>query len=460
MRNDEIRLPDGLAYQNLEAEQCVLGAAMQDKKALDRMKEMDIGDFTEPEHRVLFSAILSVDARNQPVDLVTMHSALSEENKLELIGGNQYLMKLLTLTPTTANVGSYIQLVQECAARRKLKAIGEELVRKSGYLDEEVDAIREGSALSIRDVKAGGPGVKLITQSEAVMSTYEKLSEAQRLEGKPTDRIMTGIKQLDRMTGGLSGSKLMIIGARPSVGKSVFAMAICMNAAKQGKRVLYISLEMEEDEIMEREFAAASLVPLTEITSDEITETGWLKLAESMGPLSTMPIVYCTRIHFVEEVRKAAFSLYENGGLDLICVDYIQLLKTAQKRNSRQEEVSDISRELKWMAQELRIPVIALSQLNRASQREKRPPTMAEARESGAIEQDANVFVLLHDPDTDELKSEDLRRLSTNLGKNGMKLIYVNVDKNRQGKKGVFYIAFDGDHMRFLPLSKEEPNEP
>jgi len=159
----------------------------------------------------------------------------------------------------------------------------------------------------------------------------------------------------------------------------------------------------------------------------------------------------------VEDVRKAAFQLYENGGLDLVCVDYIQLLKTAQKRNSRQEEVADISRSLKWLAQELKIPVIALSQLNRASTREKRPPTMAEARESGAIEQDANIFLLLHDPDTDELKSDDLRRLSKTLGDRGMKLIYVNVDKNRQGKKGVFYIAFDGDHMRFMQISKEDP---
>jgi replicative DNA helicase len=156
-------------------------------------------------------------------------------------------------------------------------------------------------------------------------------------------------------------------------------------------------------------------------------------------------------------VRKAAFQLYENGGLDLICVDYIQLLDTSKKRNSRQEEVSDISRQLKGLAQDLQIPVIALSQLNRANAREKRAPTMNDARESGAIEQDANIFLLLHDPDTDELKNEDLRRLSKTLGDRGMKLIYVNVDKNRQGKKGVFYVAFDGDHMRFLPLSKEDP---
>jgi replicative DNA helicase len=180
-------------------------------------------------------------------------------------------------------------------------------------------------------------------------------------------------------------------------------------------------------------------------------------MAEVLGNLSIRPISYCTDIHFVEEVRKAAFQLYESGGLDLICVDYIQLLKTTQKRNSRQEEVADISRSLKWLAQELKIPVIALSQLNRSSQKEKRAPTMAEARESGAIEQDANIFLLLHDPDTAELKNEDLRRLSGNLNKQGMKLIYVNVDKNRQGKKGVFYTAFDGDHMRFMPISKEEP---
>ena len=456
MRDEEVRLPDKLAYRNVEAEQSCLGAAIQDQKSVNRLKEMTIEDFTEPEHRVLYTAILENDAKGNPPDLVLLHTSLAEQNKLEMIGGDRYLMELIAAVPTTANMMFYVQAVRECTARRKLKEIGEELIRKSGYLDEEIDAIREGAALSVRDVKGTG-GVKLISQEQAVFMTYEKMEENQKRDGVTKNRTLTGIRQLDKMTGGLSGSKLMIIGARPSVGKSIFAMTICMNAAKQGKRVLYISLEMEPEELMEREFAAASLVNLTEITGDEISEASWLKMAESMPDLAAKPIFYCTEIHFVEEVRKAAFQLYENGGLDLICVDYIQLLKTAQKRNSRQEEVADISRGLKWLAQELKIPVIALSQLNRASQREKRPPTMAEARESGAIEQDANIFLLLHDPDTDELKSDDLRRLSKNLNDNGMKLIYVNVDKNRQGKKGVFYIAFDGDHMRFLPLSKENP---
>lgn len=457
MRDEEIRLPDRLAYKNIEAEQSCLGAALQDEKSVERLKGMDISDFTEPEHRVLYSAILENNAKGMPIDLITMYTVLGEQNKLEMIGGVEYLMRLINAVPSTVNMMSYIKIVQECTTRRKLKAIGEELIRSSGYMDCEIDGIREKAALSVREVKGTG-GVKILNQSDAVIMTYEKMDDAQRREGQTNNRIQTGIKPLDKMTGGLSGSKLMIIGARPSVGKSIFAMTICMNAARQGKKVLYVSLEMEPEELLEREFAAESLVPLTEITSDEISMEAWTKLAESMGPLSTRPIFYCTEIHFVEEVRKAAFQLYENGGLDLICVDYIQLLKTTQKRNSRQEEVADISRGLKWLAQELKIPVIALSQLNRASQKEKRPPTMAEARESGAIEQDANIFLLLHDPDTDELKSEDMRRLSKNLSDHGMKLIYVNVDKNRQGKKGVFYIAFDGDHMRFLPLSKENPS--
>jgi len=456
VREEDLRLPDRLAYKNIEAEQCCLGAAMLDEKSVNRLKEMVIDDFTEPEHRVLFSSIMEAANKGLNVDLVTMHTMLSEQNKLDLIGGDVYLMRLLNSTITTANMPSYIKIVRDCAARRKLKSIGEDLIRKSGFLEEELDGIRESAALAVREVKSSA-GIKIVSQQEAVVMTYDKLGDAQKREGKTNGRIQTGIRPLDKMTGGLSGSKLMIIGARPSVGKSIFAMTICMNAAKQGKKVLYISCEMEVEELMEREFAGISLVPLTEITSDEITEEGWIKLAQALPEVAEKQLFYCTEIHTVEEVRKAAFQLYENGGLDLVCVDYLQLLKTAQKRNSRQEEVADISRSLKWMAQEMKIPVIALTQLNRASAREKRPPTMAEARESGAIEQDANIFLLLHDPDTDELKNEDLRRMSANLQKQNMKLIYVNVDKNRQGKKGVFYIAFDGDHMRFLPLSKENP---
>lgn len=462
----EMQFADHFAYSNTDSEMSVLGAAMQDAKALKLVIEMAPEEFTLPEHRLILMAMKSLAEDGKPVDLVTMHDRLSAGKKIDIIGGVAYLMRLISFTPTTANVKTHIGIVRECSARRQLKSIGEALINASGDKERTIDEIREKAALTIRDVKAGET-VKLISQEEALMMTYEKMDEAQKREGKPNDRIMTGIRGLDKRTGGLAGSKLVVIGARPSVGKSIFAMSICMNAAKAGKRVLYVSLEMEADEIMEREFAAASLVPLTEITSNEIQEESWMKLAQSIGYLASQQIFYCTEADTVEDIRKAAFFLFENGGIDLICVDYIQLMEaTYARKQNRQEQVAEISRGLKKLAQEMKIPIIALSQLNRSSEktqtgrRVKRAPTMSEARESGAIEQDANIFILLHDPDVDELEGDDLKRMFKNLKDRGMKLIHVNVDKNRQGKKGWFYVAFDGDHMRFLSLSKEDPNEP
>lgn len=444
------------AYTNIEAEINVLGAAMQDDKALKAVVEMDPDDFSEPEHRLILNAMKDLNRAGTPVDLVTMYTEMQKSNRIEIIGGAAYLPKLGSSVVTTANVKSYIRIVRECATRRRLRGIGESLIKASAESEKNVDEIRETAALDIRNVKGDG-GIKLVNQEQAVIDTYEQLSDAQKREDQPDNRIMTGLGPLDGMTGGLYGSKLMVIGARPSVGKSIFAMTICLNAAKQGKRVLYISKEMEVNELMEREFASFSLVNLSEITSGAITNEGWVKLAESIPEMVSRKMFYCTDTITVEDVRKAAFQMYENGGIDLICIDYIQLMESNKKRSNRQEEVSDISRGLKRLAQELKIPVIALSQLNRGNAKEKRPPTMNDARESGAIEQDANIFLLLHDPDVDELKNEDLRRLHKNLGDRGMKLIYVNVDKNRQGRKGIFYIAFDGDHMRFLPLKKEDP---
>lgn len=462
----EMQFADHFAYSNTDSEMSVLGAAMQDAKALKLVIEMAPEEFTLPEHRLILMAMKSLAEDGKPVDLVTMHDQLSAGKKIDIIGGVAYLMRLISFTPTTANVKTHIGIVRECSARRQLKSIGEALINASGDKERKIDEIREKAALTIRDVKAGET-VKLISQEEALMMTYEKMDEAQKREGKPNDRIMTGIRGLDKRTGGLAGSKLVVIGARPSVGKSIFAMSICMNAAKAGKRVLYVSLEMEADEIMEREFAAASLVPLTEITSNEIQEESWMKLAQSIGYLASQQIFYCTEADTVEDIRKAAFFLFENGGVDLICVDYIQLMEaTYARKQNRQEQVAEISRGLKKLAQEMKIPIIALSQLNRSSEktqtgrRVKRAPTMSEARESGAIEQDANIFILLHDPDVDELEGDELKRTFKNLKDRGMKLIHVNVDKNRQGKKGWFYVAFDGDHMRFLSLSKEDPNEP
>ena len=452
-------VPD-LTYRNVEAEQSVLGAAIQDPKAAELVAEMADDEFNEPEHRIIHRVIRKMVKEHIPIDIITMDKVLNEEKLSRMVGGTAYVLQLVGNVPTTANVKTYINIVRECCSRRRMRAIGQALIEASADGMRTVDEIREKAAITIRDVKAG-ESIRLISQEEAAMTTYEKLAQQQKQADRPeTERVATGIKGIDKRTGGgLIGSKLMMIGARPSVGKSIFALTMCLNAARQQKRVLFSTLEMEADEITERVFANESLVPLTEITSDEISPDSWLKLAEALPKVSYLPLWYCTDADTVEELRRAAFSMYENGGIDLICVDYLQLMTGSKTRyGSRQEEVADISRGLKKLARELNVPIIALTQLSRFEKRDKgrKAPTMSDARESGAIEQDANIFILLHDPEIDELKTEDEKRMHKNLKDNGLQMIQVKIDKNRQGKKGWFYLAFDGDHMRFLPIMKEE----
>ena len=450
-----------LTYRNLEAEQSVLGAALQDPKAAELVAEMGSDEFSEPAHRVLHGIIHQMVKSHKPIDLVTMHSELISRKQEEIVGGIPYIMQIMNKVPATANVRTYINIVRECCSRRRLKAIGLALIGASADGGRTVDEIRETAAVTIRDVKAG-EGVRLISQEQAVLSTYDKLEANQKREGhEETDRVPTGINGIDKRTGGgLIGSKLMLIGARPSVGKSVFALTMCLHAARHGKRVLFSSLEMEADEITERVIANESLVNLSEITSDEISAESWGKMAEALPLVASLPIWYTTEADTVEELRRAAFTLYENGGLDLICVDYLQLMSGSRNRyGNRQEEVADISRGLKKLARELDVPIIALSQLTRFDKKDgkRRAPTMSDARESGAIEQDANIFILLHDPDISEMKTEKEKQMHKNLADRGLQMILVKIDKNRQGKKGWFYLAFDGDHMRFMPISKEDP---
>mgnify|MGYP003571250219 CR=1 FL=1 len=453
------------AFSNIDAEQSLLGAAMRDRKVLAMVADLNPEDFSEPAHRLILMAMKEMQADKSPVDLVTLDQKLSAANRIDKVGGTSYLVTIMQNVPSSANAKAYLKIVKDCSARRRLKLIGDALINAAGDLERSVDDVREKAALCIRDVRTNDT-VDLINQETAVMDTYTEIGKSQKTDDSPPerDRILTGIQQLDTLTGGLYGSKMIVIGARPSVGKSIFALTICVNAAKQGKRVLLVSLEMEADEIVEREFAFTSLVPLSEITSDRVSEEAWVKLAESLGPMSKYPIYYCTEAFTVEKVRKAAFQLYENGGLDMICVDYLQLMSTPRSKGSRSEEVGEISRGLKRLAQELKIPVIALTQLNRASEKSygkkqsKRAPTISEARESGAIEQDANIFILLHDPGIDELADEE-KETFTALKRNGMSMIHVNVAKNRQGKKAIFYLAFDGEHQRFLKIAKEGENE-
>ena len=438
------------AYLNLEAEQSVLGAALLDASAAELAAEMVQDDFSYPAHKIIHQAIRRMVNEHVPIDLVTMHKALMESNQMDLSGGPGYLTQLINKTPTVANVKTYITIVRECSSRRRLRAIGQELLDASADGLRTVDEIREQTALSIRDVLSGESN--LVTLSESIVETYDLMGSKESI----SRAVPTGISEIDRcIGGGLLGSLLMVIGARPSVGKSILALTICLNAARSGKRVLFSTLEMDREEIDQRIFAREASVSLSEIVSRNIALDSWQLLADALPRISGLPLTYTTEAYTIEDLRRDAFRMYEDGGLDLICVDYLQLMHGSQRHyGTRQEEVADISRGLKQLARELKVPIIALSQLSRLekSNGKRQIPTMSDARESGAIEQDANIFILLHDPKYDELSSEYEKDLYKSLEEAGKTLILAIIDKNRQGRKAILWMAFDGDHMRILPV--------
>ena len=450
-------------FWNMEAEASTLGAAIQDPKCAKTLAEVSSDLYYDERHQLIHAAVCALVKAGKPVDLVTLDQEMQSRNTLDRIGGAAYLVELIQFVPSTANMKSYLQIVQACAMRRQMRIIAKELADRISDPMQEPNEVREWAARTVREVRMGD-SVQLISMYDACMQTYSQLEADQQKPDEPSKKIMSGISTLDNKLGGLRGGEYVAIGARPSVGKSILALTFCVNAAKQGKRVLLVSMEMNEVEITERIFADQSDVPLNQITSGNLSSDAWAGIAKAVRPVSGLPLWYCLEAFTVDKIRRAAYQLYENGGLDLVAVDYLQLMEAAYaKRQSRQEQISEISRGLKQLAAELKIPILVLTQLNRSSVNErvdgkkvKREPTMSEARESGSIEQDANIFILLHNPGKDEMRDEEEREVWENLDRQGYTMMRLIVDKNRQGKRGRLTVAFDGDHMRFLPIVRKD----
>ncbi len=445
------------AFTDAGAERAVIGAAMLDKDAARLAAELPDDTFRDPQNSAAHKAIRELVRQDKDVDLVTVDAQIRENG---MVVPTEYLIDCSSFCPVAGNVKAYITVLKQCAARRRLYLTARDLMAKAGDATVDPDESREWAARQIRDIHVTESD-KLISMSEAVQGTYEKMGRDQQNDSGR--RIMSGIPTLDEKLGGLRDSEMVVIGARPSVGKSILALTFCMNAAKAGKRVLLVSLEMNEFEITERVLANEANVPLNVITSGKITPDHWVSMGQSLGRIGRYPLWYCLEASTVERVRKAAFKLYEDGGLDMIAIDYLQLMEaTYAKRQSRQEQIAEISRGLRKLSQEMNIPIIVLTQLNRSSEKAtvngvktKREPTMSEARESGAIEQDANVFILLHNPELSEMTTDRERDLWKRMDGAGCQMIRLIIDKNRQGKRGRLTVAFDGDHMRFIPLKKE-----
>lgn len=384
-----------------DAERSVLGAMLQDSGAVSAAVEMLSGeDFYTPAHKEIFDAAKQLTLSNMAVDLVTMNTELARRGTLPGVGGIEYLIELTQFVPTTANVRYYIRIVSEKSIlRRLIQASGE--ISHAAYAQEqelpEVLGLSEKLIFDIAMKRSGGEELQHIR--EVMGRTYEQMEELARLKGGISG-VPSGFVGLDNLTTGFHGGELILVGARPSMGKTSFAINIATNAARKGFKVAIFSLEMPREQIAMRMLCCDARVDMQKVRKGQLKDEDWVKLARTLAPLAASEVYIDDTSGLTPgQLRSRCRRLMMDKGLDLIVLDYLQLMSSDKKAESRQVEVSEISRSLKAIAQELKVPLIALAQLSRAN--EKRggsgiKPMLSDLRDSGSIEQDADVVMFLH----------------------------------------------------------------
>ena len=398
-----------------------------------------------PANREIFSAMLHLSAMSRPVDLVTVDEELTRRGRLEGVGGIGYLIELSQFVPSTANVSSYIQIVDEKSTLRKLIAASGEITQESYAADQEVRDILANAEKRVFDISMRKGGEQLQPINPVLIKTYEQIETLVRNKGQITG-VPTGYYDLDALLTGLHPGELVLIAARPSMGKTSFGMNIVENAAiRGGKKVAVFSLEMPAEQLVMRMLCSEANVDMQKVRRGMLSDEEWIRLSEAMSPIAMSNIhIDATSGVSVPEIRSKARRLQLEEGLDLIMIDYLQLMSGSGKSASRQEEVSGISRALKGLAQELQVPVIALSQLSRATAgRADHRPILSDIRDSGAIEQDADVVMFIHREDYYDKDTED---------KNIAEII---IAKQRNGPLDTVRLAWMSEFTKFLNLSHQ-----
>ena len=446
--------------QNIEAEQAVLGAMLLDNESIHRAIELvQPLDFYRETHRHIYEAILSLYQRNEPADLVTLTSELKNKKLLESIGGATFIATLVDAVPTAANIVPYCRIIHEKAIVRRLIEGATKIVSQGYDHHGDTDEFLDRAEQMIFDVaerraKQGFSPVKEIVKDsfKAIEQLYEK---RELITGLPT-----GFKELDRLTAGFQRSDLIIIAGRPSMGKTAFALNIVESAAidthkicavfslemskdqvsvVSNKPVAFFSLEMSKEQLVQRMLCSRALVDASKLRGGFLAESDWPKLTRAAGLLSEASIfIDDTPALTVLEVRAKARRLQREHGIDMIIVDYLQLMRGVGRVESREREISEISRSLKALAKEVNVPVIALSQLNRGVEsRQDKRPQLSDLRESGSIEQDADVVAFIY---RDEMYNPD----SPDAGK-----AEIIIGKQRNGPTGRVMLAFRSHLTRF-----------
>ncbi|MEU8386503.1 replicative DNA helicase [Micromonospora sp. NPDC048842] len=392
--------------QDVAAEQCVIGGMLLSKDAIaDVVEILKTNDFYRPVHATIFDIILDIYGRGEPADSITVAAALADSGDLVRIGGAPYLHTLIASVPTAANAAYYARIVSERAVLRRLVEAGTKIVQL-GYGtasggSRDVDDVVDLAQQAVYDVTERRVSEDFAVLADMLQPTLDEI-EAVGATGGMMTGVPTGFSDLDRLLNGLHAGQLIIVAGRPGLGKSTASMDFARNAAIRANQAAAIfSLEMSKVEIVMRLLSAEARVPLHVLRSGQLSDDDWTKLARCMGEISEAPLfVDDTPSMNLMEIRAKARRLKQRHDLKMIVVDYLQLMTSPKRTESRQQEVADLSRGLKLLAKEVECPVIAVSQLNRGpEQRTDKRPQLSDLRESGSIEQDADVVILLHRDD-------------------------------------------------------------
>ena len=430
------------------AEQSVLGGMLLSKDAIaDVVESLRASDFYKPAHETIYEAILSLYGHGSPADAITVADELKKRGELTRVGGASYIHTLIASVPTAANAQYYAEIVKEHAIMRRLIEAGTKIAQL-GYANEtEVDTLVDQAQAEIYAVTDGNAKEDYVSFSEALEETINEIdansNRPDGVYGVPTDFI-----EFDELTGGLHGGQMIVIAARPGVGKSTLALDIARSASIHHQMTtVFFSLEMGRTELAMRILSAEGKISMGRLKKGDLDTEGWTNLATLQGRIDSAPLFIDDSPNMtLMEIRAKCRRLKQRNDLKLVVLDYLQLMSSGKKVESRQQEVSEFSRSLKLLAKELDVPVIALSQLNRGSeQRTDKRPMVSDLRESGSIEQDAEMVILLHredmyNPDSERVGEADMI-----------------IAKHRGGPTRTIPLAFSGKYSRFNNMANEAP---
>ncbi|SCI29446.1 MULTISPECIES: replicative DNA helicase [unclassified Romboutsia] len=439
---DVTRIPP----HSVESEQSILGSILLDKDAIITVSEtIRSSDFYKEAHKIIYESMLKLSNKNEPIDLITLTEELRKQGHLDDVGGISYITSLSTIVPTTSNVKYYADIVKEKSVLRQLIKASNDIINLGYENSVKVEEVLEKAEKRIFDISQEKASDDFKSINEVLVDAYDMIEKLYTNKSDVTG-ITTGFKDLNKKINGLQRTDLILIAARPAMGKTAFSLNLVQNAALKGDAsVAVFSLEMSKDQLVQRMLAAQSHVELKKIKTGTLDENDWPRIIDAMAVLSNANIhIDDTPGIKISELRSKCRKLKIEKGLDLILIDYLQLMEGEGNNESRQQEIAKISRSLKIIAKELNCPVVALSQLSRApEQRADHRPMLSDLRESGSIEQDADIVMFLY---RDEYYHPDSE--SKNIGE-------VLIAKNRHGETGSVELVWLGEVQKFADKARD-----